>query len=219
MGWNRKKAGLRSAVSIWRILFWSTLAGMLVMLYTILFVPAEYASQASIYVSDAAAGSTVQAGSADISDNYAQSYLTVIESEKTYKGVKTALSSGMTTDMLRGMISVEQVDSSAIFTISVRYKEANSAQMMADAMAESAVETLQSVGVSAYPLDDATVSERPAAPNVLGITLAVMVIAALLRLLIMLIAAAFDRTLRGREDWEANFDIPVLAEIPERDAR
>ena len=32
MGWNRKKIGLRSAVSGWRILFWSTLAGMLMSL-------------------------------------------------------------------------------------------------------------------------------------------------------------------------------------------
>ena len=37
-------------------------------------------------------------------------------------------------------------------------------------------------------------------------------------LLIMLAAAAANRTLGGTADWEATFDIPVLAEIPERDA-
>lgn len=220
MGWNRKKAGLGSIISLWRILFWSTLVGMLAMLYAILFMPAQYASQASIYVSDAAAAETIMpAGSVELSENYAQSYLAVIESEKTYKKVKEELSSGMTTDMLRGMISVEQVDSTAVFAISVNYKEANSAQMMADAMATSAIKTLESVGVTAYQLDEASTPTIPTAPNLLCITLIGMVLAAILRLLIMLIAAGSNRALRGREDWEATFEIPVLAEIPERDAR
>ncbi|MDO5548398.1 MAG: Wzz/FepE/Etk N-terminal domain-containing protein [Eubacteriales bacterium] len=220
MGWNRKKAGLSGAISVWRILFWSTLVGMLAMLYAILFMPAQYTSQASIYVSDAAAAETITpTGSAVLSENYAQSYLAVIESEQTYKKVKKALSSGMTTEMLHGMISAEQVGSTAIFTISANYKEANSAQMMADAMADAAVSTLESVGVSAAQLDDASAPVVPAAPNLLAITLLSMAIAAVLRLLIMVIAALSNRSLRGREDWEASFDIPVLAEIPERDVR
>ena len=166
MGWNRKATGLRRVVSGWRILFWSTLFGMLAMLYTIFFLPAQYTSQASIYVSDAAASETVTpTGSAELSDNYAQSYLTVIKSDQTLKSVKQELSSGMTVDMIREMVSVEQVESTAVFTISVNYKEANSAQMMADAVANSAVKTLESVGVSAYQLDDASLPKVPAAPR------------------------------------------------------
>ena len=59
---------------------------------------------------------------------------------------------------------------------------------------------------------------KPAAPRLLLITLAAMLIAGVVRLLIMLAAAAANRTLGGTADWEATFDIPVLAEIPERDA-
>ena len=219
MGWNRKTIGLRSAVSGWRILFWSTLAGMLVMLYTILFMPVQYASQGSIYVSDAAASETIlPTGSVSLPENYSQSYLSVIDSEQTYRTLKKELSSGMTTEMLRSCVTVEQVDSTAVFTISVKYQDADSAQMMVNSMADAAIQTLNSVGVSASQLDEASVPVKPAAPRLLLITLAAMLIAGVVRLLIMLAAAAANRTLGGTADWEATFDIPVLAEIPERDA-
>lgn len=219
MGWNRKKIGLRSAVSGWRILFWSTLAGMLVMLYTILFMPVQYASQGSIYVSDAAASETVlPTGSVSLPENYSQSYLSVIDSEQTYRNLKKELSSGMTTEMLRSCVTVEQVDSTAVFAISVKYQDADSARMMVNGMADAAIQTLDSVGVSASQLDEASEPVKPAAPNLLLITLAAMLLAGAVRLLIMLAAAAVNRTLCGTEDWEATFDIPVLAEIPERDA-
>ena len=218
MGWNRKKIGLRSAVSGWRILFWSTLAGMLVMLYTILFMPVQYASQGSIYVSDAAASETIlPTGSVSLPENYSQSYLSVIDSEQTYRNLKKELSSGMTTEMLRSCVTVEQVDSTAVFTISVKYQDADSAQMV-NSMADAAIQTLNSVGVSASQLDEASEPDRPAAPRLLLITLAAMLIVGVVRLLIMLAAAAANRTLGGTADWEATFDIPVLAEIPERDA-
>ena len=217
MGWNRKKIGLRSAVSGWRILFWSTLAGMLVMLYTILLIPVQYASQGSIYVSDAAASETIlPTGSVSLPENYSQS--SVIDSEQTYRNLKKELSSGMTTEMLRDCVTVEQVDSTAVFTISVKYQDADSAQMMVNSMADAAIQTLNSVGVSASQLDEASEPDRPAAPRLLLITLAAMLIVGVVRLLIMLAAAAANRTLGGTADWEATFDIPVLAEIPERDA-
>ena len=219
MGWNRKKIGLRSAVSGWRILFWSTLAGMLVMLYTILLIPVQYASQGSIYVSDAAASETIlPTGSVSLPENYSQSYLSVIDSEQTYRNLKKELSSGMTTEMLRDCVTVEQVDSTAVFTISVKYQDADSAQMMVNSMVDAAIQTLNSVGVSASQLDEASEPDRPAAPRLLLITLAAMLIVGVVRLLIMLAAAAANRTLGGTADWEATFDIPVLAEIPERDA-
>ena len=85
-------------------------------------------------------------------------------------------------------------------------------------MADAAIQTLNSVGVSASQLDEASEPDRPAAPRLLLITLAAMLIVGVVRLLIMLAAAAANRTLGGTADWEATFDIPVLAEIPERDA-
>ena len=219
MGWNRKKIDLHSTISGWRILFWSTLAGMLVMLYTILLIPVQYASQGSIYVSDAAASETIlPTGSVSLPENYSQSYLSVIDSEQTYRNLKKELSSGMTTEMLRDCVTVEQVDSTAVFTISVKYQDADSAQMMVNSMADAAIQTLNSVGVSASQLDEASEPDRPAAPRLLLITLAAMLIVGVVRLLIMLAAAAANRTLGGTADWEATFDIPVLAEIPERDA-
>ena len=124
----------------------------------------------------------------------------------------------MTTEMLRDCVTVEQVDSTAVFTISVKYQDADSAQMMVNSMADAAIQTLNSVGVSASQLDEASEPDRPAAPRLLLITLAAMLIVGVVRLLIMLAAAAANRTLGGTADWEATFDIPVLAEIPERDA-
>ncbi|MGN1014000.1 MAG: YveK family protein [Butyricicoccus sp.] len=225
MGWSRRKKGSilkAGANNIWRILFWGTLLGMLAMLYCIFFRPTAYRSEATIYVSDAAAEQPAAIGSAagsaaEISDNYAQSYIEVMTSEKALKRVRKTLSSSMTPEQLGQHITIEQKGKTAIFRIIVTYHDASSAQMLADAEAKAAVKTLESVGVAADTLDGASLPEVPIQSNILLCTLGALLIGVLVRWLIAVIAMWSDRTLQGKEDWEAVLDIPVLAEIPERE--
>ncbi len=226
MGWSRKRAGavVASGVqSIWNILFWGVLFGTVVMLYNIVVMPMEYCSQASIYVSDAAAdsGNAIPVGSAEgsvveLPDSFANSYLEVITSEKTMKRVRRTLGSSMELEALAGCIDMEQVGSTAVFRVTTKYSDAQSARLLAQATAESAVKTLDSVGVEAYVLDSASLPLTPSSPHVLRNTLGALGIGLILRWLIALIGALRDHTLQGAEDWNEVFDIPVLAEIPER---
>ena len=228
MGWSKRRAGSifkAGANNIWRILFWGTLLGVLVMLYSMIFRPMAYRSEATIYVSDAAAQQPIAAGSvvgsavgsaAEISDNYAQSYIEVMTSEKALKRVRKTLSSSMTPEQLGRYIMIEQKGNTAVFRVIATYHDAASARMLADAEAKAAVKTLESVGVSADTLDTASLPEVPVQSNILICTLGALLIGMLVRWLIAIFATWSDRTLQGREDWEAVLDIPVLAEIPER---
>lgn len=221
MGWSKFRArsvftiGIRK---IWNILFWGTLFGLVSMVIFVMAVPTLYCSAASVYVSDAAAGAPISdnPGSAEISDSYANSYLAVMKSEKAMKYIKKSLKSKMSTDMISGTIEVTQVDSTAIFTVTARYSDPQSTQMLAQTAAKAAVKSLQSVGVEATVLDKGTVPTYPESPNVLQNTLLALAAGIILRWLIAIIAALRYRSLQNREEWEETFDIPVLAEIPER---
>ena len=226
MGWSRKGFGTIFAAgirSIWSIFFWGMLLGTAVMLYTVVLTPPSYTSQASIYVSAAAGGSNkmVAAGSAagsaaEISQSHGQSYLEVMTSEKAMKRVRRSLESSMETNALAKHISVKQNGETAVFYITASYDDAQSTRLLAQAAAEAAVKTLDSVGVQAYVLDAATLPLHPDWPRPIPCTIAAMLIGIVVRWIIAIIAAMRDHTLRGAGDWEAVFDIPVLAEIPER---
>lgn len=226
MGWSRKRvsavftAGLRN---IWSILFWGMLLGTVMMLYTVVLTSPSYTSQASVYVSAAAGNSDKMAAvgsaggsAAEISDSYGQSYLEVMTSEKAMKRVRRSLDSSMETDALAKHISVKQNGSTAVFYVTASYEDAQSTRLLAQAAAEAAVKTLDSVGVEAYVLDAATLPLKPDFPKPIPYTIAAMLVGMVVRWIIAMIAAMRDHTLRGAEDWEAVFDIPVLAEIPER---
>lgn len=226
MGWSRKGFGAIFAAgirSIWSILFWGMLLGTAVMLYTVVLTSPSYTSQASIYVSAAAgdSGKGIAAGSAagsaaEISQSHGQSYLEVMTSEKAMKRVRRSLDSSMETKALAKHISVKQNGETAVFYVTASYDDAQSTRLLAQAAAEAAVKTLDSVGVQAYVLDAATLPLQPDWPKPIPCTIAAMLIGILIRWIIAIIAAMRDHTLRGAEDWEAVFDIPVLAEIPER---
>ncbi len=226
MGWSGKRigaiftAGIRS---IWNILFWGMLLGTVVMLYSIVLMPPVYTSQASVYI-PAAAGDSSQimaAGSAvgsatEISDSYGQSYLEVMTSEKAIKRVRRSLESSMELSALAKHIDVWQNGATAVYYIKASYEDAQSTRLLAQAAAEAAVKTLDSVGVKAYVLDSATLPLKPNAPKPVLYTVTAILLGIVVRWGIAIVAAMRDRTLRGTEDWSNVFDIPVLAEIPER---
>lgn len=230
MGWSRKKAGsvlLAGLRSIWRILFWAALLGAVTMAVEVLLMPTLYESTAEIYIADAAAGVTetttiVGSGSApdaEISDSYTASYIEVMTSNKTLKRIRRRLDSNMNPSQFADYLTIEQVGDTAVFRVTGQYKDAASALLLTRAAARSAIKTLNEVGVEASIIDNGTMSEYPVSPFVSRDVIVAFAAGFVVRLIIAMIGAASDRTLRGRADWEEAFDIPVLAEIPERDAK
>ncbi len=228
MGWSGRKSGSVFAAglrSIWRILFWAALCGVVVLAYDSVLQPTMYESTAEIFISDAAAGGTqtAAAGSgsapmADVADSYTASYIEVMTSNKALKRIRKRLDSNMEPSQFAKYYTVEQVDNTAVFRIKGQYKDAASALLLTRAAARSAVKTLEEVGVQASIVDNGTMSQRPVSPFLLLHVLLAFAAGFIIRFILAMVGAARDHTLRGRKDWEDNFDIPVLAEIPERDA-
>ena len=196
--------------------------------YTRFFVTPLYQSTAKFYVNNSSFSSLSDAAlssisSADISASrgLVKTYIVILNTRETLNDVIDYAGVSRTYRQVKSMISAESVDNTEIFQVVVTSPDPAEAEKIANAIAYILPNRIRDIidGTSAKVVESAVIASSPSSPNytrntMLGFVLGFVLVAALVIILELL-----DITVRSEEDVSRSCSHPILAAVPDMEAR
>ena len=190
--------------------------------YTSVFIPKEYTSRVKLYV-ETNADSTQSNYNALNSMNYAKNvvptYIEMLGTTKFYTAVASTLNDKYLPSDLSKKITFKIVEDTEVFEAVVVDKNPLEAKTIADAVAQTAPEVLESFNDNANlkVVDDATLPKSPSSPNVTKNVLIAFAAGLILSLVFAFAREFFDTKIKYNRDMNEILGLPVLSAIPDFD--
>lgn len=190
--------------------------------YTSVFIQKEYTSRVKLYV-ETNADSTQSNYNALNSMNYAKNvvptYIEMLETTKFYTAVASTLNDKYLPSDLSKKITFKIVEDTEVFEAVVVDKNPLEAKTIADAVAQTAPEVLESFNDNANlkVVDDATLPKSPSSPNVTKNVLIAFAAGLILSLVFAFAREFFDTKIKYNRDMNEILGLPVLSAIPDFD--
>lgn len=207
--------------SAWAILLATVLCGATVFAGTALLIQPKYRAETLMYVNSNTFSSTkgsISQAELAAAQRLVDTYIVILNTRTTLEDV--IAQTGVTYDYeeLKEMITAEAVNGTEILSIQVVSKSPAEAQMLANSIARLLPEKIASIveGSSARILDDAVIPVEKDSPRLLRDTLIGMILGFLVSCGVIVVKELTDDQIHGTEDLVQQFDIPILAVIPNR---
>jgi capsular polysaccharide biosynthesis protein len=200
------------------ILFFALLLGALGFLSSSYMMTPMYTATASMYVYSNTNRVEDQITSSELtaSQELVNTYIVVLRSDTVLDQVIKKLSLAMTPEDIREILEAKSIDGTEAFTISVTSGSPQEAQLIVNTIADIApgeiIRVVKAGG--AEVIDYAKVPPRPSSPDIVLFTVAGAALGLILTFGICVAVVVFNTKIRGEEDLEAAFTIPVLGCIP-----
>jgi capsular exopolysaccharide synthesis family protein len=152
--------------------------------------------------------------------NYAQkvvtTYINFLNTNVFYEKVQDDTGLYYTINQLKNMTSVKTVNNTEIFQISVTTHSAEDAYTLAESMERIAPQLIKSIKPSATisVVDPVIFPDKPSGPNIIKNTVLGGISGLATVFIIIFLIEILDVTLKNKEDLIANYQLPVLGEIP-----
>ncbi len=188
--------------------------------FTSCFIPKEYTSRVKLYV-ETNTDSTQSNYNALNSANYAKSvvptYIEMLETTKFYSQVADTLGNKYTPSQLSKTITFNAIEDTEVFEAVVVDESPTEAKAIADAVAQTAPETLANFNDNANlkVVDDATLPKSPSSPNVTKNILIAFGAGLILSLVFAFVKELFDTKIKYNREMNEILGIPVLSAIPD----
>ena len=212
--------------ALWRraylIILAGVLAGAIALAYTTLLVAPKYSASVLLYVNNRSIslGSTsvsISASEISAAQSLVDTYIVILNNRTTMAEVAERSGLDYTYGQIMGMVNASAVAGTEVFRVSVTcedpYDAATIANCIADVLPERIADIIE--GSSMRIVDSAVVNNGKVSPNVtrnatLGFVLGCMIACAIIALLVLL-----DDTIRNDEYILQNYDLPILARVPD----
>ena len=212
---------------LWLILLIGVLAAGLAYEYTALFVAPTYKSSVKMYVDNVSlkiSGASLSISGSDISaaKTLVQTYIEILQTRLTLERViddanlKNSDGSVMSYATLKGKISASSVNNTEIFQITVTDTDPDRAMLIANTIAEDLPYQIAAViGGSSVKTVDWAVRGTQASPNLTKNALMGFLIGSVAVLIAVTVLFLTDRYIHDEEYLLENYNIPLLAVIPD----
>jgi capsular polysaccharide biosynthesis protein len=207
---------------IWVIVAGMVIFGALAFVYFYWVVAPSYTASTLMYVNNTnrqTLSEDLNVNDLAASQKLVNTYIVILQNETLMNSVLEVcgLSSTTSVTQLSRMVSMKAVNNTEVLNISVT---SNDPQLSADiANAFSAVAPAEIIRVvkagSVEVISPATPPIRPSGPNVRLNTFIGLLIGGILCSLAILAFELLDNTIKGQDDLEKHYSIPVLGEIPD----
>lgn len=161
-------------------------------------------------------------GSSDVASslNIVDTYIDILKTYSFYEKLATQpeLSSyGFSATQLKKMVAVERRSSYSLFIdIKVKYSDAATAIIVANSIANLAPEYIQSMISNSYVLPaDKCISAYLTSPLTVRNSILTGLIAAFAMIVIFILIAATDNTIKSEEDITKRYNVAVLGVVPD----
>ena len=205
----------------WLLVLCALVAGALAYFYTANFITPMYRASVSIYVNNTnpQMGNTSYISGSDLAtaQRLVNTYVNIIRSDTVLEKVAQQSGLDITTNQIRGMMTAESVENTEIFNINISSADPELAAHLANAIAEVAPEEISNFleGSSTKIIDYAKVPEYRYYPSYRQNTFLGLCIGGALGVVYVVLRTILDVRIKGEEDLERLFDLPVLGAIPD----
>lgn len=204
-----------------KIAICSILGGLIAFSYTIFMVTPLYQANCMIYVNNSSfsvGSSSFSISSADISasQSLVDTYIVILKSRATLNEVIEEAGLDMSYSQLNGMVSASAVNETEIFRVTVTSPDPDQAKLIANTIAEVLPVKVSDIidGSSVRIVDYAVKPSVKASPSVTKNTSVGLIIGFGIMALIVILLDLFDDVIRNEDYINQNYDIPILASIP-----
>ena len=211
---------------IWIIFLVSTLCAGVAFVYSAFFKDDSYTSTSLLYIYSKSSESTeVTTGSVDVAKGMVEVYKVILKSDNFLKGVAQKLEEtteykDITTDQIRAMMSISQVNDTEIFSVSITAPTSDMALVVLNKIVEYSPERIPNIVPNALNvtiLEDPTEAKVPNSKNSVRNAAIVFLLVAVASVFVIWIRSFFNVVIRDKKMIEDNINIPVLGVIPKHE--
>lgn len=212
-------------VSRWKLILLSAIAAALLMgTVTVNFMTPMYRANVTVYVNNAGRDQKVNyitSTNLEAAQNLVNTYIQIIKSDSVLEKVADAAKLELTAKQIRASMTAKQQGQTEIFEVSIQHPDPNMAARIANAVAEVAPTEIESFveGSSAKVIDYAKVPEAPHSPSLFKNVFLGAVLGGMLAVIYVILVFLMDMRIKSGEELKALFNLPVLGQIPDFDAR
>ena len=221
---------LQLAKVLWKkavsIVLMAILGGLIAFGTTYYFITPLYSSDCMFYVNNSivSVGSTnFSISSADISaaQSLVDTYIVILKSRSTIDDVIKEADLDMTYSEVTSTISAAPVNSTEIFKVTVTTDSPEQSKLIANTIAEVLPKKVSNIieGSSVRIVDYAVLPSVKTSPSFLKNTAVGVLAGAVFAALIIIVGYLLDDIVREEDFLTSNFDIPMLAVIPNLDEK
>ena len=186
--------------------------------YTALFLPEEFTSTAMIYVvnqEDTTNTDTATSGNLTASERLVKTVRAATTANWALNQASAKMDRKISAGALGRNTVFSTVAGTSFLKISVTYTDAALARQACNVMAQTSIDAFAATGEkgSARLFQEATIAVKTA-PNTTQNTLLGAVAGAAIAVVVILLSAILNNTVRDKEELADRIDVPILGEIP-----
>lgn len=207
---------------LWTVILVAVIGAVCAFGITYMFIDPTYQASTLLYVnnSDFSVGSSnfsISSSTLTAAQELVDTYIVILETRTTLDDVIDYANVDYSYKELKEMISAAPVNSTEIFEIVVTSKSPKEAEVIANAIAKILPTRISEIvdGSSVRIVDYAVTPSSRSGPSYVGNALIGFIVGAMIIILIIVINEVFDVVVRDEEYLSDNFDIPILAAIPD----
>lgn len=206
----------------WAIILAMVIFGSCALLYTALFVTPLYKARTLMYVNNNALNvgdvkMSISSGDLSAAQSLVDTYTIILGTRSTLDEVNEAAGLNIPYEKMSKMISAASVNSTEIFYVEVTNPDPKQAELIANTIGQVLPDRIASIveGSSARIVDYAVVPARKASPSMTKNTIIGALVGCVLACGIIVVQELMDDEIHSPDYLTENFDIPVLAVVPE----
>lgn len=188
---------------------------------TTFFVQKTYTATVKLYVSsdykDTGSGYE-DLNRYNLSSKLVATYIGLLDTNNFYEAVSKTLNNKYTATELKSMVKFTAIEDTELFKADVVSNSPAEAKSVADAVAQTAPETISGLLSNNSKLkivDEATTPQKPTSPNVTRNVLIALLLGLVLSIIIAFIRDYFDVKIKYNDEMTTINNVPVLAAIPD----
>ena len=210
----------------WLILVSGVICAVLAITYTVFFVTPKYSSSVMLYVNNKSVSVgdidfSISASDLSASQSLIDTYIVILKNRTTMEEVAAEAGIDYHYGKLMGMISTSKVEGTEVFRVTVTSEDPHEAAHIANCIAKVLPDRIADIidGSSMKIVDSAIVNPTKVSPNVTTDALKAFVIGCFIMAAFVSLFAIIDDTIRSEDFISQNYDLPILAVIPDFESK
>ena len=206
----------------WLIAIVGVLSAAISFVYTSFFVVPQYSASVMLYVNNKSISLgegkiDISAGDLAASQSLIDTYIVILNNRTTMEEIIERGELNYNWGEVMNMISAAKVEGTEVFTVKVTCDDPYEAAHIANTIASVLPERIEDIidGSSMRIVDLAVVNPTKVSPSLSKNVIQAVIIGVLLAAAVIAVLTLIDDTVRSEDFLSDNFDIPVLARIPE----
>jgi capsular polysaccharide biosynthesis protein len=201
------------------IIIAACIAGIALMAaYTLFFVTPMYEATSMLYILTSS-NSIISVSDLQLGTQLTSDYAILIKTRPVLETVIEDLELDMTATELKDLITIDNPSSSRVLTITVTHPVPQTAQNLANELAEVTAKRMAEVMMTDEPTiaENAILPTSPSSPNVAKNCILGGLVGAVAAMAVIIALYLLDDTIKSQEDIEKYLQISTLAVIPKKD--